>query len=108
MTLSQTCPEDRPLAVQFAACDAATLVRAAKMVAEHCDVVDINLCWPQVKAEKGAPCRPCADPCADPCARNVRRDRNPLTQHRDQHPLTQHPELFRYCLRLPQIAPLLH
>ena len=49
-----TCPQDRPLIVQFAATDAAVLVGAAKLVAADCDGIDINACWPQTKAKKGS------------------------------------------------------
>ena len=51
---SQLSPEDRPLAVQFAANDAATLVAAAQLVAPYCDMVDLNLGCPQKRAQEGS------------------------------------------------------
>ena len=44
---------DRPLLVQFCANDPATLLAAAKLVAPHCDGVDINFGCPQRIAKKG-------------------------------------------------------
>eukprot|EP00249_Psilotum_nudum_P019522 c27292_g1_i1 orf=306-1733(+) len=48
-----TCPEDRPLFVQFCANNADTLLTAARIVEQHCDYIDINLGCPQRIAKRG-------------------------------------------------------
>eukprot|EP00850_Spirogloea_muscicola_P001974 SM000007S20934 [mRNA] locus=s7:1050385:1052297:- [translate_table: standard] len=48
-----TCPEDRPLFVQFCANDPQTLLAAAKHVENDCDYIDINLGCPQRIAKRG-------------------------------------------------------
>lgn len=48
-----TCPEDRPLFVQFCGHEADTVLAAAKFVEEDCDAVDLNLGCPQGIARRG-------------------------------------------------------
>ena len=48
-----TCPQDRPLVAQFCGNDPATMVKAAKMVEDEVDAIDINLGCPQGIARKG-------------------------------------------------------
>lgn len=48
-----TCPEDRPVFVQFCAHDADVLLAAARHVEDSCDAVDINLGCPQGIAKRG-------------------------------------------------------
>lgn len=48
-----TCPEDRPLFIQFCANNPDTLLEAAKFVQDDCDYVDINFGCPQRIAKRG-------------------------------------------------------
>jgi Dihydrouridine synthase (Dus) len=48
-----TCPDDRPLIIQFAGNDPQTMLKAAKSVEGCCDAIDINLGCPQGIAKRG-------------------------------------------------------
>merc|ERR1712002_430778 len=48
-----SCPEDRPLIVQFCANNVDTFVKAAQLSENHCDAIDLNLGCPQGIAKRG-------------------------------------------------------
>lgn len=49
----QSCPEDRPLIIQFCGNDPKVLLDAALLAQDHCDAIDINLGCPQAIAKRG-------------------------------------------------------
>ncbi|XP_052892928.1 tRNA-dihydrouridine(16/17) synthase [NAD(P)(+)]-like [Anopheles moucheti] len=49
----QTCPEDRPLIIQFCGNDPKVMLAAALLAQDHCDAIDINLGCPQAIAKRG-------------------------------------------------------
>jgi hypothetical protein len=49
----QSCPEDRPLILQFCGNDPKTVLEAALLAQDHCDAIDINLGCPQAIGERG-------------------------------------------------------
>lgn len=92
---SQLDATDRPLAVQFAANDPATLVAAARIVEPHCDLIDLNLGCPQTRAKEGGygaylldrPCWPLGVP-----------HRDVSSSKRTVHALT-----LPFCWRAPDV-----
>jgi len=48
-----SCPEDRPLAIQFCGHDPDIMVQAAMLAQNHGDYIDINLGCPQAIAKRG-------------------------------------------------------
>lgn len=49
----QSCPEDRPLLIQFCGNDPKIILEAALLAQDHCDGIDINLGCPQAIAKRG-------------------------------------------------------
>lgn len=49
----QSCPEDRPLILQFCGNDPKIILQAALLAQDHCDAIDINLGCPQAIAKRG-------------------------------------------------------
>ena len=48
-----SCPEDRPLIAQFCSDDPDTFLKAAKIIENDCDAIDLNLGCPQHIARRG-------------------------------------------------------
>lgn len=49
----QSCPEDRPLMIQFCGNDPKVMLEAALIAQDYCDGIDINLGCPQAIAKRG-------------------------------------------------------